>query len=66
MEPCNYGTTRRLTSRSGAGRHGRVLPFRSRYKNVLAMPSYRSGHFTNIPGPTLNWCNGDITPIVVP
>ena len=35
-------------SRTGAGRQGNIFSFRSREKNVLDMPSYRSGVSTRL------------------
>ena len=49
MEPCKIrGTTQRLPSRTGAGRQGNIFSFRSREKNVLDIPSYRSGDSTSL------------------
>jgi hypothetical protein len=47
MEPCKiHSTTQRRRSRTGAGRQGNTFSFQSREKNVLDMPSYRSGGYT--------------------
>ena len=52
MEPCKIrGTTQPLVSRTGAGRQENLLSFQSREKNVLDIPSYRSGDSTQNPAP---------------
>jgi hypothetical protein len=51
MEPRKIrGTTQRLVSRTGAGRQGHTFSFRSRENNVLDIPSYRPGDYTQNSG----------------
>ena len=48
MEPCKIRSTpQRLVPPTGARRQGNTFSFQQREKNVLAISSYRSAHFTS-------------------
>ena len=71
MEPYKIrGTTQRLVSRTGAGRQGNIFSFQSREKNVLDMPSYRSGDSTTLrflfAKIDVDECYGDFSQILTP
>ena len=48
MEPCKIREHPTPPLTHGAGRQGNIFSFRSREKNVLDIPSYRSGVLTTL------------------